>query len=159
MKWNHKFSDFFNIRNGVRQGGVLSGILYRFYTTKLIETLEENGFGCWVNGEYCGVWSYSDDTYLIAPSLESLQIMIKICEEFSESHNLMYSTDPDPRKGKTKCIAFLKKQRDLPNMELCDNDLPWVEEGMHLGHKMTNKYDGMRSDILLKRGMFVQKNC
>ena len=44
-------------------------------------------------------------------------------------------------------------------MKLCGNELPWVKEGMHLGHKITNKYDGMKSDMLMKRGMYIQKNC
>ena len=159
IRWNNKVTGFFKIRNGVRQGAILSGILYCFYTTKLVEALEDNGYGCWVNGEFCGVWSYSDDTYLIAPSLEALQNMIKTCEEFADSHSLLYSTDPDPKRCKTKCIAFLKKQRDLPGMILCGNRLPWVSEGMHLGHKITDKYDGMTSDILMKRDMFIQRNC
>ena len=44
-------------------------------------------------------------------------------------------------------------------MKLCGNELPWVQEGMHLGHKIYNKYDGMKSNILMKSGMFIQKNC
>ena len=85
--------------------------------------------------------------------------MIKICEEFGDSHHLQYSTDPDPQKCKTKCIAFLKKQRVLPPMILSGNELPWVHEGMHLGHKITDRYDGMTSDILMKRGIYIQRNC
>ena len=114
IRWNNKVTGFFKIRNGVRQGAILSGILYCFYTTKLVEALEDNGYGCWVNGEFCGVWSYSDDTYLIAPSLEALQNMIKTCEEFADSHSLLYSTDPDPKRCKTKCIAFLKNRGIYP---------------------------------------------
>ena len=144
FKWNQKFTGFFNIRHGVRQEAVLLGILYCFHTTKLIEKPENNGFGCWVNGEY-----------LVAPSLESLQSRINVCEEFSESHNLLYCTDPYPAKCKTMCIAFLKKQRDLPSMKLCGNELPWVQEGIHLGHKISNKYDVMKFNILMKRGMFI----
>ena len=30
---------------------------------------------------------------------------------------------------------------------------------MHVGHLLTNKYDGMKGDIMLKRGQYVQKNC
>ena len=124
VRWKKQFTEFFSIKNGVRQGAVLSGFLYCFYTSKLIESLENEGMGCWINGEFCGIWCYSDDGYLIAPTLEALQSMIKTCEKFAKIHHLQYSTDPDPKKCKTKCIAFLSKQRELPKMELCGDSLP-----------------------------------
>ena len=74
-------------------------------------------------------------------------------------HNLKFSTDPNPSKCKTKCLAFLKKERPLPSLYLCGDALPWVSEGLHHGNTVTNKYDGMRQDIRVKRGCFVQKNC
>ena len=138
---------------------VFPEVLYCFYTKEIFECLEARGYGCWIEGEYCGVWGYSDDTYLIAPSLEALQKMIKTCEEYANEHNLHFSTDPNPEKCKTKCIAFLAKERTISHMVLCGNSLPWVREGLHLGHLITNSYDGMRNDILMKRGKFLQRNC
>ena len=116
--------------------------------------LKQSGFGCWLQGEFCGIWGYSDDNLLIAPSLEALQSMITICELYAESHNLLFSTDKDPKKCKTKCMAFLmkkRKKRNLPSMILCGNSLPWVDEAMHLGVKITNSYDGFKGDVLMKR--------
>ena len=55
--------------------------------------------------------------------------MIDTMEEYAVSHNLVFSTDPNPVKCKTKCMAYLKRQRVLPNMTLCvvyTNDLPDV---------------------------------
>jgi hypothetical protein len=51
----------------------------------------------------------------------------------------MSTTDPNPTKCKTKCIAFLKKEKELPNIFLCGNPLPWVSEGIHLGNNFNNK--------------------
>ena len=92
-----------------------------------------------MEGVFCGAWCYSDDSYIIAPSLEALQEMLKLCEEFADNHNLMFSTDSDPHKCKTKCIAFLHKERELMQMKLCGNRLPWVKRGSHLGHELTDK--------------------
>ena len=44
-------------------------------------------------------------------------------------------------------------------MFLCGNPLPWVTEGLYLGYQLTNKYDGMQTDILQKRGKYIQRNC
>ena len=52
-------------------------------------------------------------------------------------------TDPRPKKCKTKCMAFLKKDMDLPNIMLCGNPLPWVKEGVYLGNYVENSYNGI----------------
>ena len=84
--------------------------------------------------------------------------MIKTCEDYAKSHNLCFSTDQDPNKCKTKCLAFLRKTRPLPPMYLCGNSLPWVRSAKHLGTTIENKIDGMRKDILVKRADFINKN-
>ena len=164
VRWNNEFTRSFSVKNGVRQGAVLSGILYCFYMNGLFSSLEEAGHGCWVESVFCGIWGYSDDSLLLAPSLEALQSMLRICENYANEHNLLFSTDKDPSKCKTKCIAFLQKKKrretsSLPHMILCGNPLPWVEDGLHLGHHLTNEYNGLKKDILVKRGQYIERNC
>ena len=106
--------------------------------------------GCWVNNNFHGLFGYSDDNWVLAPSLDSLREMMKTVEEYCNDHNFKFSTDPNPKKCKTKCIAFLKKERNLPSIFLCGNPLPWVREGIHLGNNFSNKYDGMLRDIMIK---------
>ena len=119
VKWNGEVSSWFKLSNGVRQGGVISAILYCFYVNDLFTLLRTRGEGCWVQGYYCGIYGYSDDNFLLAPSLHALQCMLDTCEEYAEKHNLRFSTDPDPIKCKTKCLAFISKKRELQNMMLC----------------------------------------
>ena len=104
VRWNGSFSEFFSVKNGVRQGAILSGILYCFYTNDLFTLLRRNRTGCWVNNIFMGIFGYSDDNLLIAPSLDSLQEMVKVCEEYASEHNLKFSIDANPVKCKTKCI-------------------------------------------------------
>ena len=114
--------------------------------------------GCWVNNVYMGIFGYSDDNLLIAPSLDSLQEMVKTCEEYAIEHNLKFSTNVDPRKCKTKCIAFLNKERELGPVELGGVPLPWVDGGLHLGNNISNRCNGMNQDIKVKRAVFIKKN-
>ena len=65
VKWNNTYSSMFTLRNGVRQGGVLSAILYCLYVDNLFKELRKSGFGCWVNGNYHGILGYSDDNFFI----------------------------------------------------------------------------------------------
>ena len=84
--------------------------------------------------------------------------MMNTCQEFAYEHNLKFSTDPNPVKCKTKCLAFLYKKKKLPNMKLCGNDLPWVEKCKHLGNNIFNTYNGMKHDIIAKRANMITKN-
>ena len=43
-------------------------------------------------------------------------------------------------------------------MKLGDNALPWVQKGKHLGNTLENIMNGMRKDITVKRGKFIEKN-
>ena len=45
-KWHHFHSETFYISNGVKQGGVLSPILFGKYLDQLILMLKESGIGC-----------------------------------------------------------------------------------------------------------------
>ena len=47
VRWNGSFSSIFSVGNGVRQGAILSGILYCFYTNNLFNILRNNKTGCW----------------------------------------------------------------------------------------------------------------
>ena len=46
VRWSHNFSDLFPTTNGVRQGGVLSPILFTIYIDDLLRSLEVSGIGC-----------------------------------------------------------------------------------------------------------------
>ena len=108
VRWDGIFSSIFSLCNGVRQGAVLSAILYCFYVNDLFKILRKNGAGCWINSNFFGIIGYSDDSFLLAPSLDALQEMLTICENHATSHNLKFSTDINPSKFKTKCLAFLQ---------------------------------------------------
>ena len=90
--------------------------------------------------------------------MDSLQEMLKTCELFAAEHNLQFSTNIDPAKCKTKCIAFLFKERNLGELDLCGDPLPWVGGGLHLGNHLNNRVEGMRQDVKVKRATFINKN-
>ena len=146
VRWNSEHSSKFSIRNGCGQGKVLAALAYCLYCEELFDTLRRRHSGCWVRGNFRGIFGYSDDNWVLAPSLSALQDMLKTCEEFATAHNLRFSTDPNPNKCKTKCMAFLNKARDLPSMFLCGNPLPWVTSLKHLGSTVTNKLDGCQQE-------------
>ena len=79
IRWNSQLSSSFSMTNGVRQGAILSGFAYCFYMNELFSILRKNKSECWIRGVFFGIQGYSDDSLLLAPSLDSLQEMIKTC--------------------------------------------------------------------------------
>ena len=159
VRWNGDLSEAFSISNGVKQGAVLSAVLFCIYINDLIQELRKSREGCWVNGGYVGIIVYADDIALLSPSMDGLQNMIDRCEQYARLHNLTFSTHENPAKSKTKCMSFLKVDRALRNLHLNGKPLPWVSSVKHLGSTLTN--DGgctLKQDLLEKRAMYIAKN-
>ena len=48
VKWGNHFSKPFVTSNGVKQGGVLSPVLFTLYIDKLLNRLRQSKLGCYV---------------------------------------------------------------------------------------------------------------
>ena len=161
VKWNGILTKAFSIKNGVKQGAVLSAILFCIYIDDLIKELRKKRDGCWINGGYVGIIVYADDVVLISPSIDGLQNMINSCNEYANSHNLTFSTHENPAKSKTKCIAFVTEKMNLRNMNLNGKQLPWVKSVKHLGTTLHLNKTGtcsLNQDVLEKRAIYIAKN-
>ena len=84
--------------------------------------------------------------------------MLKTISDYALEHNLSFSTHPEPRRCKTKLMAFLKKPRTLPAVLLGEVALPWVDHCKHLGNTIKNTIDGCQEDIRIKRAKYITKN-
>ena len=118
VRWEKKLSSIFGVTNGVKQGAVLSSILFCIYIDELIKRLRRNKTGCWINGNFVSVIVYADDIVLLSPTLDGLQEMIKTCSDYTTQHNLSFSTHNNPKKSKTKCMSFLKKKNNPKKHEV-----------------------------------------
>ena len=69
--------------------------------------------GCHVGLTYAGAFGYADDIALVAPSLSSLNQMIKFCEHFAESRSITFNL------SKTKFLCFnMKLESKVPPIYL-----------------------------------------
>ena len=161
VRWKNINSDQFSIANGVRQGAILSPILFCFYMNNLFSILRASRTGCHVGSYYAGALGYADDLLLLCPSRTGLQEMLTMAEMYAEEHKISFSTHQLPAKSKTKGIVFSKRDLDwspAPLM-LCNNPLPWVKSAKYLGNNISNLVDGLSQDVRVKRASFIERNC
>ena len=152
-------SSSFRLRNGTRQGAVASPALWAIYVNDLLLELRRLKLGCYVAGVWIGAVMYVDDLALLAPTRAVLVDMLAVVEKFGISHNLKFSTDPNPKLSKTKCIAFgARPNRALPApVKLYGKELPWVESALHLGHTLHQSLS-MAQDTRVRRAVFISRS-
>ena len=54
IKWGNTYSFRFSVLNGVKQGGVMSPILFTLYIYILLERLCKSYRGCYIGKRFCG---------------------------------------------------------------------------------------------------------
>ena len=161
VRWKTGTSDNFTIKNGVRQGAILSPIIFCFYMNNLFDELRKSRSGCSLGPYYAGVHGYADDLLLICPSRSGLQEMIDISEKYARIHKIQFSTHPEPHKSKTKGVIFSRSDLTFEPepVQLCGNPLTWVKTAKYLGGQISNLLDGYQLDVKCKRAQFIERNC
>jgi len=71
-----------NSNCGVRQGGILSPMLFSIYMDDLIKELRLSGYGAYLGSLFVGSILYADDVCLILGSCFGLQRMFDICTKY-----------------------------------------------------------------------------
>ena len=149
--WNSKVSDFFTVQNGVKQGGILSPIIFCIYMDELLIRIRDSGLGCHVGHlSYAGL-GYADDVTTLAPNLDALQSILHICEEFGEYYNVLWNC------GKTKCMKVGGGRLPPPRpITLNGVVLKWKTKVLHLGNYVTYNLSD-HDDIMFKKGVFISQ--
>ena len=160
VKWGGSRSSLFPIVNGTRQGSILSPALFALYVDELLVELRRLGIGCRVADVYMGAVGFCDDLLLLAPTRDGMQVMLDTCQRFASKFNLMFSTDPNPEKSKTKCIFVCGRSKNLQKpapLFLDGKVLPWVESAAHLGN-VIHESGTMDKDAKMKRASFIRES-
>ena len=72
VRWNSQRSHSVRVSNSVRQGGVLSPVLFTIYIDKLLLELRQQGVWCYWNSHFAGAYAYYADDLTILASLYPL---------------------------------------------------------------------------------------
>ena len=70
VRWGNKVTPDVGISNGVKQGGVLSPVLFTVYLDELLHRMSNSRLGCYIGNIFCGTLAYADDVIInVAPSV------------------------------------------------------------------------------------------
>jgi len=155
VRWDGSFLDSFCVSNGVRQGGVLSPILFTIYVDDLLEDLSKLGIGCYWDSLFAGSVCYADDLVLLAPSPSALKIMLRCSEDFATNCSLRFN----PSKTQLICFSHSPSSSCSAHIYFCGQLLPFLDTVSHLGHLL--HYDlNDTEDVNSKLHDMVRKaNC
>ena len=134
VKWGSVMSESFTVMTGVKQGGVLSPVLFAVYTDGLIIRLQERGIGCHMGGHYAGALVYADDITLISPSMTGLRKMSSICEQYASEYEILYNG------SKSKLLFFKGRCCNVSTLGIvvCGQLVEMSDTAVHLGHTITS---------------------
>ena len=137
VTWNSSESNTFKVTNGVKQGGILSPVLFCLYVNELLLMLQKSGTGCYIGPYFCGCLGYADDIILLNPSVNGTRSMLRICESFAIKHSILFNSK------KSHIIIFHKKcTNENLYLSLNGEKLVVVNKAKHLGHILTNETVG-----------------
>jgi len=146
---NGVYSNVFSVVSGVKQGGVISPVLFCLYMDELFVRLREAGVGSYVSCWFVGALAYADD--LFAPSATAMRHLLSVCNSFASEYNMLFN----PKKA--KCLIFRPMTSRsginsvLPTFTIEGSGIENVNRWPHLGHISTNLND--QADILYRNYM------
>ena len=141
VNWNGECSSTFYVGNGVKQGGVLSPVLFTVYLDGLIDQLKKKGLGCHFSGHFVGCFIYADDITLLSPSRNALNNMLDVCKEYAEAYDILFNAT------KTKCMFFDRTHSTLfdKDIQFMGSPIGFVDKCNFLGYSISR--DILNRDI------------
>ena len=137
VKWENATSDVFMVTNGLRQGGILSPILFNIYLDCLGLNLSASNFGCKFVDKTVNHLMYADDQTLLAPSAKGLQKLLNTCKTYANTHERVFNS----KKSVFMCIeAKCLKPMHTPSLILKNDCLKSVWNYKYLSYTLTEKF-------------------
>ena len=134
--WCNVQSDEFNVKNGVKQGGVPCPHLFTIYVEPLIIDLRASKVGCHIGSLISNAFMYADDIIILSPTLSAMSKLVLICEGYAKEYFLIFNLD--------KCYLLIFSDNThyiINNINIRINGVlvKTVDTERHLGNNLSTK--------------------
>ena len=153
VKYKNSYSDSWMLKNGVRQGAILSPFFFNLYMNDALNKVCSLDVGCKLDVHKSNIIGYADDITVLAPSVAGLQLLVDTL--FNEIDGLCLSIN-------TKKSVYMKflpnKYKHLQNENIkCGNrKLDCVDNVKYLGNIINNKLNE-KDDIRKVKNKFYKE--
>ena len=109
VEWNGVCSTYFSFRNGIKQGRVISPVLFCVYVDGLLKLLSDAKVGCYIGHVFVGALAYADDIVLLALTAKAMRKLLSLCDEFASGFNVLFNAKM------SKCLHIRPKEDNKSN--------------------------------------------
>ena len=128
IKWNNALSNVVLLESGVRQGGILSPLLFTVYVDSILHSLSMSNLGCYINFVCHNSFMYADDLLLLSPSVTRLQELFHFCEQKFSALDLPINVN------KCQCIRIGSRYKtNCAKIVGQGKEIDWVDKIRYLG--------------------------
>ena len=107
VHFNGSFSSSWRIKQGVRQGRVLSAYFFTYYIDDLLKRVISENIACRLGLNKFNVLAYADDIVLISPSAGGLRTLLNVFTDSVAALKLVLNVN------KTKVMVFRNKRKNI----------------------------------------------
>ena len=155
VRWGKFLSEPFTVSNGVRQGGILSPLLFNVYVDDLSIRLNKLNIGCTIGGTIINHILYADDLVLISPSTHGLSKLLNDCQKYGIECDIVFNS-------KKSAIMFFKpaymQNAIMPNFKINDEIIQVFNKYTYLGHIITDTLSDDLDIYRQRKKIFSQGN-
>ena len=145
VRLQNKFTDWFQVNAGVRQGDTLSPTLFSLFINDLAKSLKELNLGVHLNDLQITLLFYADDLVLFASNEQALQEQLNVLFQWCRKWKMIVN------ENKTKIVHFRPKNQNVTNYQFMfhNKSLEVIHEYRYLGIILTENLDFQRTAKLL----------
>ena len=144
-----ELADWVKIERGVRQGCVMSPLLFSIYGEIIMRQIGELD-GLSIGGKNLNNVRYADDTVLIADSMEKLQRLVERVDAAGEEMGLRIN------RKKTECMVISKRNAPACNIQIGNETINQVDKFKYLGSMIT---EDSRCENEIRQRIGIAKNA
>jgi len=155
---NDQRTRFFKVDVGLRQGCLMSPILFALYVNGLAEEIKNANVGARIivsKSDRCGILMFADDIVLIAEDREALKMLMEISFQYSRKWRFSFNYD------KCSVVIYNNERKLAPTygscVDKCTCGYHWLLGNKLIKQEYVYKYLGMELDTQLTQGEFRKR--